>query len=84
LPVSSFVQGSPYLLPLAMLTDVDPSAVLTTAAAVHDRLKALNDPELSDKLPSTMAEFLALRHDDMAVQEMVDYLASAVIGRTPA
>ena len=38
LPVSSFRQGSPYLLPLAMLTDVDPSAVLTTAAAVHDRL----------------------------------------------
>ena len=74
LPVSGFLQGSPYLLTLAMLTDVDPSAVLTTAEVVHDRLKALNDAELSDKLLSTMAEFLALRYDKMAVQEMVDYL----------
>ena len=74
LPVETFLNGSPHLLPLAMLTDVAPSDVLTTAEVVHDRLKALNDAVLTDKLLSTMVEFLSLRYDDMAVQELVDYM----------
>ena len=70
LPVDSFLNGSEYLLPLALLADIHRPDVVRTAQAVHDRVAALHDSALADKLLAIGGKFLLLRFGDMNVDEL--------------
>ncbi len=83
MPVQMFLDGAATLLPLALLADVRKPDVKRAAAAVQDRLRALNDPVLADKLMSIFTTLLPLRYNDMTVQDIVSGLGIRGLEQNP-
>ena len=83
MPVQPFLDGAATLLPLALLADVRKPEPKRTASVVQDRLRALNDPVLADKLMSIFTTLLPLRYDDMAVQDIIASLGIRGLEQNP-
>ena len=74
MPTELFLNGPPSLIPLTMLTKLQPSDLTSTAFQVRDRLSLVEVPSLRETLQRAMTLLLNLRYDKMTIDDLVHSL----------